>query len=420
MTVNLKFGGVDSNGVLRRLDSFEEHFWLMERVARRGHVLAAEISGPTRIQDWQEALRKLQQAYPLLQASIRKIKEERPFFYAVPDRPIPLRVELLSPSFSVTEEIEKELSEPFTDGKPLTRSTLFHCEEKCVFLIASHHASLDGKSHLFLLHDLLCMLAERTSLEPQPLTPSVAALFGRRSPEYLANKDTSAVSDDEVSAYPALAIHITRTKLSVAETEELAAQAKQRGASVHSAVLTALALAGLRASAVWRNEGIRCLSPVDVRSLNGLDGQVGQLIVLHRTFLEKIREDQFWEIAKRITCSMKSSSLRSSIEQFLNQASLLVEYEHSPQAHLGLLLNSSFVHDLMLTSYGSYRVRTRYNALRLDQVFTAGFAGGPDTQKFSTITVNGSLGLTHVAHRPFPQMLETAKRILTVAVSTSS
>jgi hypothetical protein len=136
--------------------------------------------------------------------------------------------------------------------------------------------------------------------------------------------------------------------------------------------------------------------------------------------LEELHEDQFWGIAARITSSMKSSSLRSNIDQFLNQASSLVEDEHSPQIHLGLLLNSGFVHDLMLTSYGSYQVRTRFKALQIEQVFTAGFAGGPDTQKFSTMTVNGSLGITHVAHHPFPEMLQTAKEILAAAIATSS
>lgn len=83
-------------------------------------------------------------------------------------------------------------------------------------------------------------------------------------------------------------------------------------------------------------------------------------------------------------------------------------------------MNSGFVHDLMLTSYGSYHVRTRFKALQLEQVFTAGFAGGPDTQKISAMTVNGSLGITHVAYQPFPEMLQTAKGILTSALATSS
>jgi hypothetical protein len=420
VTQTSNFFDVDEDRVLRQLDSFEEHFWLMEQVARRGHVLAAEITGQTSVEKWHEALRELQKAYPLLQASIGKIEGERPFFYQVPERPIPLRVELLTSSFSVTEAIEKELSDPFKEGESLTRSALFHQEDKCVFLIASHHASLDGKSHLFLLRDLLCLLTERASQKSQPLAPSVAVLFGRESPEYQTADDTSAVTNEIGPVRPATAVQVTRTELSTAETEDLVANAKQRGASVHSAVLTALALAGHRSSAAWQTAGIRCLSPVDVRPFHGLADQVGQLVVLHHYFLEKLRENQFWEIAARITSSMKSTSLRSSVYHFLDQADSLVKHEHSPQTHLGLLLNSGFVHDLMLTSYGSYQLRTSFTGLQLDQVFTAGFAGGPNTQKFSTMTVNGSLGITHVAHHPFPEMLQTARGILTAALATSS
>lgn len=416
----MNFLDVDENRLLRQLDSFEEHFWLMEQVARRGHVLAAEISGQISVENCCEALGKLQKAYPLLQASIGKIDGERPFFYTVPERVMPLRVEPLTSLFSVTEAIEKELSEPFKEGEPLTRCALFQREDKCVFLIASHHASLDGKSHLFLLHNLLCLLTEPAPQQSQSLAPSVAVLFGRESPEYRTTGHTPSVSNGTVPLHPATAIHVSHTALSNGDTEHLVTNAKQRGTSVHSAVLTALALAGLRSSVAWRTEGIRCLSPVDIRPFHGLAEQVGQLVVLHRCILEKLQEDQFWEIAARITASMKSDSLRSSIDQFLNQASSLVEDEHSPQAHLGVLLNSGFVHDLMLTSYGSYQVRTRFKSLQLEQVLTAGFAGGPDTQKFSTMTVNGSLGITHVAHHPFPEMLQTAKEIMTAAIATST
>ena len=62
MTENMKVFAVGENRVLRQLDSFEEHFWLMEQVARRGHVLAAEISGKTRVENWHQALRELQKA----------------------------------------------------------------------------------------------------------------------------------------------------------------------------------------------------------------------------------------------------------------------------------------------------------------------------------------------------------------------
>src|ERR1700677_3589315 len=101
---------VGRNRVLRGLDSFEEHFWLMEHRARRGHVLAAEVNGQTDIQRWKVSLRELQKNYPLLQASIGKINGQRPLFYTVPERSLPLRVELLTPSFSITEAMEKELS----------------------------------------------------------------------------------------------------------------------------------------------------------------------------------------------------------------------------------------------------------------------------------------------------------------------
>jgi hypothetical protein len=93
----------------------------------------------------------MQIRYPLLSASIRKVPGKRPFFEKVWGVSMPLRIAPLTDSLVLEDEMEKELQHPFGDGSSaLTRATLFHAPDRSVLMFATHHSSLDGKSHLLL------------------------------------------------------------------------------------------------------------------------------------------------------------------------------------------------------------------------------------------------------------------------------
>ncbi len=77
---------------LRSLDSFEEHFWLMEKVTARGHELVATVSGVADEHQWRKAFDTVRQRHPFLNVSIGKEPGERPFFHRVANRQLPLEL----------------------------------------------------------------------------------------------------------------------------------------------------------------------------------------------------------------------------------------------------------------------------------------------------------------------------------------
>jgi hypothetical protein len=77
---------------LRTLDGLEEYLWLTENTFPRTTMILAEVQGGTTVEAWWDALRKVQHRYPLLSARVRKNPGERPYFEALPDIQLPLRV----------------------------------------------------------------------------------------------------------------------------------------------------------------------------------------------------------------------------------------------------------------------------------------------------------------------------------------
>jgi hypothetical protein len=71
------------------------------------------------------------------------------------------------------------------------------------------------------------------------------------------------------------------------------------------------------------------------------------------------------------------------------------------------------LHELMVTNYAGYRVRSEYGDLTLENLFTGSASVMPGLQKVSVLTVNGRLGMTLVARNVFPTLLEDAREILT-------
>jgi NRPS condensation-like uncharacterized protein len=161
---------------LRDLDAFEEFFWLIEQSVPVFHTIIAEVKGATTIGQWERALDAVEARYPLLSASIGKHRGKRPFFERIPGVSMPLRIAHLRDSLVLEEEMEKELQKPFGDGSgPLTRATLFYARDRAVVMFATHHSSLDGKSHLLLVQDLLAAVAGEDIGEPLEVLPGIGS-----------------------------------------------------------------------------------------------------------------------------------------------------------------------------------------------------------------------------------------------------
>jgi hypothetical protein len=99
-------------------------------------------------------------------------------------------------------------------------------------------------------------------------------------------------------------------------------------------------------------------------------------------------------------------------KHFLVAGSSMIAEEHTPQDLYRSVLNGPLVHELIVTNYAGYKVRTEYGDIKIDNLFTGSAAVLPASQKVSVLTVNGRLGMTVVTRDVFPALLEDALQIL--------
>jgi len=400
---------------LRNLDTFEELFWLLEQSAPLFHAVVAKVNGTTTIEQWKEALDAIQIRYPLLSASIRKVPGKRPFFEKVWGVSMPLRIAPLTDSLVLEEEMEKELQHPFGDGSsPLTRATLFHAPDRSVLMFATHHSSLDGKSHLLLVQDSLASVAGEDLGEPLEVQPGLGQLLGLPDPaEYGKTLEGRSVAPEDGAIVELPEVRVQRLQLSVEETEALLKRAKEEGTTVHSALVAALTLAGKRYSEKWKMGPVRCSSPIDMRKSLGIPDVAGMLVSTHRAPVLTPDGASFWDIARAVRKDMLPAQSIDGARHILSALSSMTTDELSARDLYWSVLNGPRAHELMVTNYAGYQVRKEYGGLKIENLFTGSPSVTPALQKVSVLTVNGRLGMTLVARDIFPTLLEDAREILT-------
>jgi hypothetical protein len=400
---------------LRDLDAFEEFFWLIEQSLPVFHTIIAEVKGATTIGQWERALDAVEARYPLLSASIGKHRGKRPFFERIPGVSMPLRIAHLRDSLVLEEEMEKELQKPFGDGSgPLTRATLFYARDRAVVMFATHHSSLDGKSHLLLVQDLLAAVAGEDIGEPLEVLPGIGQLLGLPAPaDYVKKLAGRSVAPEDGADVEVFKVHVQRLQLTVEETAALLERAKKEQTTVHAALVAALTLAGKRYSDAWQVGPVRCMSPIDMRKTLGLPDAAGLLISLHQGPVPTPDGASFWDIARAVREAMLPALTTDGARHLLSAMSSRVAEEHNARDLYWSVLNGPMLHELMVTNYAGYRACSEYGLLRLEALFTGSSSVMPALQKVSVLTVNGRLGMTLVARDAFPTLLEDAHKILT-------
>jgi NRPS condensation-like uncharacterized protein len=399
---------------LRDLDAFEEFFWLAEQSVSVFHAVVVQVNGATTIEQWKNALDAIQIRYPLLSASIGKVPGKRPFFEKRPGVSMALRIAPLKDSLLLEEEMEKELHKPFGDGSgPLTRATLFHGQDRSVVMFATHHSSKDGMSHLLLIQDLLAHVAGEELGGLLPVQPGFGQLLGFPSPaEYLKTLEGKSVAPDDATQIEMPKISVRRLQLSMEETATLQQRAREQGTTVHAALIAALTLAGKKNSEKWNTQPVRCMSPIDMRKMLNTPDVPGLLISAHHSAIPTPDDASLWDIARAVREDMLPARSINGAQQLISGLSSMVAEEHDARDFYWNIMNSPLLHELMVTNYAGYKVRTNYGNLKIENLFTGSTSLGPELQKVSVLTVNGRLGMTLVNRDVLPNLLEDAREIL--------
>jgi hypothetical protein len=400
---------------LRDLDAFEEFFWLLEQSANVAHAVVVEVKGATTMGQWKDAMDAIQIRYPLLSASILKVPGKRPLFEKRQGVSMPLRIAPLRDSLDLEVEMEKELQKSFGDGSgPLTRATLFHARDRSVVMFATHHSSMDGKSHLFLVQDLLASVAGEDLGEPLEVQPGLGQLLGLQAPaKYVKKLEGRSVATEDGTCVELPKVRVQRLELGVQETEVLLKRAKEEGTTVHAALVAALTIAGKRYSKEWNAGPVRCMSPIDMRRALEIPDAAGMLISSHQAPVLTPEGVSFWDIARTVREGMLPAQSADGARNLLGPLSSMVAEEHNARDLYGSVVKGPWEHELMVTNYAGYKVRTEYGGVTIENLFTGSPSFIPALQKVSVLTVNGRLGMTLVARDMFPTLLGNAREILT-------
>jgi hypothetical protein len=182
---------------------------------------------------------------------------------------------------------------------------------------------------------------------------------------------------------------------------------------VHAALVAALTLAGKRYSEEWNAGPVRCMSPIDMRRTLGIPDAAGMLFSTHQAPVLTPDGVPFWDIARTVREDMLPAQSADGAWSLLAALSPMFAEEHDARDLYRSFLKGPFVHQLMVTNYAGYRVRTEYGDIRIKNLFTGSPSFMPALQKVSVLTLNGRLGMTLVARNKFPTLLEDAREILT-------
>jgi hypothetical protein len=283
---------------VRSLGAMERLFWLMDQKHPVHLTVTAVVKGITKVQDWRDALDAVQRRHPVLSTSIHRNEEGQPALYQVDAAPIPLRVVDGSVQGCWELELDREMAVPFTpEQAPLIRSVLIHRPQSAVFIMIAHHAIADGMALVFLIRDLL---QEFSGGQIDPLS------FNSSAEELLSTlpEGEEVVQVGAPQAEPALyreddglTPRATARKLDENLTATLKERARREGTTVQGALCAALVLAGRKTSSTWRNQSVRVMSPINVRSRLGAGKACGLYLTGGMVPFQLGDSRDFWELA---------------------------------------------------------------------------------------------------------------------------
>jgi hypothetical protein len=396
---------------LRTLDGLEEYFWLSENTFPRTTIVLAEIEGATTVDAWRDALKRVQQRYPLLNVRIRKQPGQRPYFETLPGRSLPLRVLALKGA-NLDSAIANELVASFGYGDDLlARVTLFHSAERCEILLSTHHAATDGRTNLRIIQDLIAAVSGEALGKPLPLFAAIGDFFGLgESGPYTQLARVRASWTDFRRKLPVP--FVRRHLLDQTELDAVRSRARAEGTTVHSALLAAFFYAGRHVSERWRTAPVLCFSPIDLRPMLNVPEAAGAAISVLPSVMHPSDNLSFWDFARQLKQGMRVSQSKESIAFGLNAVRQVVAREGDPDDLMSIDPAGFYNHDLMISNYGDTGVRTKFGDLTVRALYPSVITGGINTQSISAATVGTRLYITHISRQPFPSLVEDACAIL--------
>jgi hypothetical protein len=278
----------------RRLGSFEHLLWLVDQWTPRHFIFVSRIEGaPIVMGDLRFALLQAQLRHPILRAAIRVNRAGTPEF--IPgEAPIRLRVIQRKDSTQWLQEVESQLAIPFErDDQPLMRVSLVQGEAASEVILAVHHSIGDGLSAALLVRDVLESMEGYWVAELPPRSAFEDLLgFGGTGP--LNPPQPPATSFNGFAQMdPPQASSLQVSEIRPNDLSGILSRCRQEGTTFQAGLIAAL----LRSFP--GEEDVRCLSPVNIRSLlPGITEDFGLFISSGTATLNRNTAPDFWSLAR--------------------------------------------------------------------------------------------------------------------------
>jgi hypothetical protein len=404
----------------RPLGGLEHFFSLIDQHRPVHFAMAAQIEGPTSIPAWRTALDKLQVRHPLLRVSIEMNVDEAPHFRTIGNIPIPLRVTSGPTVSSWQEEVARELATPFDlQQAPLARAVLMHGQNKSVFILTTHHSIADGLSSAYAIRDVLRALAGE-NLEPLPSLPALEPLVYMS--EQTPNGSNESGQPEPLEEPQTVTFRTTgglprveALSLTPGMTRALIERARKERTTVHTALCSALVLAGRECHGDWNDSPVRVMSPFNLRKELGIGEDCGLFVWAAIVAMSPRTPADVWNAARLAKSSLtgqqspdRVATGMKGLEQALNSS---IDVQGAAQ-----ILEQGFPNELLVTNLGNLSVHFDCGNVQLKALWgpsvLMGFEG---EQTVGVTTTNDSLCLLHTSFTPIPSLLPRAAQILQLA-----
>jgi hypothetical protein len=402
------------SGAERPLGTMEKLFYLLNQNHPNHFAITGEVTGPTRIDQWQNGLDLVAHHSPLVWSRIERDGDGVPVFRSSPHGSVPLKVVPYDGS-RWPDEVAAQLAQPFDETRPpLLRATLLHSAERSIIVLVAHHSISDGMSLTFLLGDLLRavsgqdLLRSRENESVERLVELRHRTTQIRASTHVTGQATAITRQPKVFRHQdGSTPHVEVLRLTSDMTRMLRERAGIERTSVQSALVAALIAASYRLAPETCAEPMRIISPVDLRRrlLDNSDhlGMCASAVVLAD---DGPGSADLWGRARHLGQGFAGLESPSTLAgAVLAATDALAAVNETAEAKT--IFANVFAGDAAVTNLGVVALPQVFGSLVLDAVWgpaiSVGLAG---EQVIGAATFNDRLRLVHTSYAPIAGLLD--------------
>ncbi|HFI3447117.1 TPA: condensation domain-containing protein [Escherichia coli] len=403
---------VSGRKLLRPLGALEKYTWLIDVFGPKHFTVSAEIEGQTTLNEWIQAINKLQMRHPLICSGVDTNHNGELCFFYDDNAIIRVRTVNLRKVSSLENEIEREYASPFSEGDySLMKVAFLHDEERCIVIVTTHHVIADGLSVASFIKDLVSIVAGK-ELPALPLLPSLEYAYKNIQENKLPGEMNiqSLKKPRDYAERNQKKLNVTRLKLSTGLTEKIIQKAKERQITIHCLVSAALALARDNLSGK-AEDSVRICTPVNARKHTDLNYGLC-FFALIPTHEYKINSaSTIWSVADEISASLNEVKTKEGIASLIKCAKPFMESKN-----INDMIDydkEQIAPDITISNLGIIEEPGGVGHLTLKAVWGPCVLIGTEGEHMVGVaTINGSIHLIHITYEGSCNLLKMAEQIL--------